>query len=133
MNNKKGKTAFERLQAKVTDEHRKAVKKDLDRTEISLHSQHPRTFYEFVTLPREIEEHELHSTEKEGLIDLVQALKRRELDYYIKYHTLLNELEDLVKKFESHVDLYKNTGNVIAESATAACIEKLKKFTDEKR
>jgi hypothetical protein len=51
----------------------------------------PKTFKDFICLARPFEKEEIQLCDKEGLIALCVALKKKELEYYIKYHTLLNK------------------------------------------
>lgn len=55
----------------------------------------PKTFNDFIYLVREFTPEEIQLCDKEGLIKLCVELKRKELEYYTKYHNLLNEKESL--------------------------------------
>ena len=62
--------------------------------DIEFHNKEfPKTFKDFVYLARNFSEKEIELCDKEGLIKLCVALKEKELEYYIKYHELLNSLE----------------------------------------
>ncbi len=52
----------------------------------------PKTFSDFVYLSRPFTDKEIELCDKEGLIKLCGALKAKELEYYIKYHELLNQI-----------------------------------------
>lgn len=54
----------------------------------------PKTINDFVYLSRPICDRELMLADKEALIQLCCILKQKELEYYTKYHTLLNEKEN---------------------------------------
>ena len=54
----------------------------------------PKTFKDFVYLSRPFTDKEIELCDKEGLIKLCVALKEKELEYYIMYHELLNQIEE---------------------------------------
>ncbi len=54
----------------------------------------PNTFNDFVYLARPFTAEEIQRADKEGLVELCVALKRKELEYYVKYHELLNQTEN---------------------------------------
>lgn len=55
----------------------------------------PKTFIDFVYLSRPIKKEEIQLAHKDTLIDLCIRLKEKELEYYIKYHELLNKTEKI--------------------------------------
>jgi hypothetical protein len=61
----------------------------------------PKTFNDFLNLSREFTEGEIALAEKEGLIQLCVALKRKELQYYIERNEALNEIDELREKLDS--------------------------------
>lgn len=63
----------------------------MDNNQIQFYNKEfPKTFNDFVYLARPFTEEEINLCDKEGLIKLCVALKEKELEYYIKYHELLN-------------------------------------------
>jgi hypothetical protein len=59
-------------------------------------TEFPRTLNDFVYLSRPFTVEEIELCDKDGLILLCTALKRRELEYYTKYHELLNQIDGTI-------------------------------------
>lgn len=60
----------------------------------------PKTLNDFVYLSRPFTFEEIQLADKGALLALCVSLKQKELEYYTKYHELLNQIEVMEKTYE---------------------------------